>query len=70
MVCKKWEGTTHVDLGGNVRFLFHDSVEEIEHQLRTLIDNEDQYQQMKSIAKKRGMKEFSYQEIAKRSIGE
>ena len=29
MVCKYWEGTTHVDCGGNVKFLYRDSVEEI-----------------------------------------
>ena len=69
MVCKYWEGTTHVDVGGNVRFIQHDSVEEITDILQGIIQNEDVYAKMKSIAQSKGKETFSYREIAKRSIG-
>ena len=36
MVVKFWEGTTHVDLGGNCKFLYKDSVEEIEEVIKVL----------------------------------
>lgn len=38
MLVKYWEGTTHVDLGGNVGFLKEDSVEEIESWIRRLVN--------------------------------
>ena len=69
MVCKYWEGTTQVDVGGNVRFIQHDSVEEITDILQGIIQNEDVYAKMKSIAQSKGKETFSYREIAKRSIG-
>ena len=68
MLCKKWDGTTHVDLGGNVRFLTQDSVEEIQDNIETLFCDRIQYGNMKKIAMEKGMKEFSYRDIAKRSI--
>lgn len=66
MVVKKWPGTKHVDLGGNVRFLYHDSVDEMKKMIESiLLDNE--YEKMKSIAKK-NRTFFSYCDIAKRSV--
>lgn len=70
MLVKYLNGTTHVDLGGNVKFLYQDSAEEIQQVLEEIIDNPDQYAQMKSAAQEKGMIVFSYKEIAKRSIGE
>lgn len=37
MIVKYWEGTTHVDLGGNVKFLKEDSVDEIKMSISILI---------------------------------
>lgn len=68
MLCKKWDGTMHVDLGGNVRFLTQDSVEEIQTNIEVLLGDRAQYNQMKKIAVENGMKEFSYSDIARRSI--
>jgi len=68
MLCKKWAGTTHVDLGGNVRFLTSDSVEEIKEEIENLLNNPDAYARMKQVAEKEGRKVFSYKDIAKRSI--
>ena len=68
MLCKYWDGTTHVDLGGNVRFLEQDSVDEIQNAIEDLIGDADAYMEMKHIALERGMKEFAYSDIARRSI--
>lgn len=70
LIVKDWEGTHHVDVGGNVIFLKNDSVEEIQTNIENLLDNTDIYEKMKNIAIERGMKVFSYNSIAKRSIEE
>ncbi|WP_099354715.1 glycosyltransferase family 4 protein [Fredinandcohnia onubensis] len=67
-IFKKWDGTSHVDIGGNCSFLFNDSVEEIKKNIDLLLNDKDKYLDMKSIAEKKGMQEFSYLDIAKRSI--
>lgn len=68
MICKAWDGTKHVDLGGNVVFLEKDNTEEIYEVLSDLIDNPKKYQKMKEVSEREGMKTFSYNDIAKRSI--
>lgn len=69
MVCKYWDGTTHVDAGGNVRFIRHDTSEEIAGILHDILKTAGKYEKMKEIAQEKGQKTFSYLEIAKRSIG-
>lgn len=69
MICKYWDGTTHVDVGGNVKFLYQDSAEEIQEILEQLMTRGEEYQKMLAIAKEKGKKIFSYREIAKRAIG-
>lgn len=69
MICKYWDGTTHVDIGGNVHFLYEDSVDEMERELAKVMDDPEVYRKMKDVAEKEGMKVFSYREIAKRAIG-
>lgn len=68
MVVKYWEGTTHIDLNGNVEFLYNDTEEEIEKVLKKIICNEEKYKIMKIVAMEKGIKEFSYRDIARRSI--
>ncbi len=68
MLCKAWDGTKHVDLGGNVIFLEKDSADEIYKVIKYLTEDEDAYQKMKTVAEREGMKTFSYSDIAKRSI--
>ena len=70
MLCKKWDGTTHVDLGGNVHFLTHDSTQEIQSEITNLVNNPKEYEFMKSVAQQEGMKVFSYKNIAKQSLEE
>lgn len=68
MVCKYWNGTTHVDAGGNVKFLQEDSVDEIYQILQTLVDGKEAYQEMLQIAKGEGRRQFSYKKIAERAV--
>lgn len=68
MLVKDWAGTHHVDMGGNVRFLKQDSSEEIEKMLIEIINDPEEYQKMKDIAVGIASKQFSYSNIAKKSI--
>lgn len=68
MICKYWEGTTHIDVGGNVRFLKKDSAEEIQDLVQHLVECPDEYQKMLKAAKEKGMERFSYKKISERVI--
>lgn len=68
-IFKRWNGMTHVDVGGNCIFIDDGSVEEIVESLNNVILNSDKYIYMKNIASKKAVKQFSYVEIAKKSIG-
>ena len=68
MLVKYWDGTTHIDLGGNVRFLKKDSLEEIQRLIVQLLDDPLEYEKMKKIAIEKGKRTFSYNDIAKRCI--
>ncbi|MCM1262524.1 MAG: glycosyltransferase family 4 protein [Butyrivibrio sp.] len=69
MIVKHWEGTHHVDVNGNVEFLYEDSSEEIQEKLEELLKNPDKYQAMKQAAD--GCAEqFRYGNIARKSIQE
>ncbi|NLW88472.1 MAG: glycosyltransferase family 4 protein [Clostridiaceae bacterium] len=67
-VFKYWAGMTHVDVGGNCRFLHENSMEEIKRTILELYRDTDSYRKMKKIATERGIPEFSYEQIARRSI--
>ena len=67
-IFKYWEGTTHIDLGGNCKFLYEDNTDEIIRKIQGIIENKQEYHQMKEVAEQKGMQVFSYKEIAKRSI--
>lgn len=69
-IFKKWENMTHVDVGGNCLFLKEDSIEEIENTIDQVIDNKDLYNCMKKISMEKGKEIFSYEKIARRSIGQ
>ena len=68
MLVKDWEGTHHVDLGGNVIFLKEDSAEEIQKYIEELVSDRDKYEKMKAVAENRGMDVFSYRNIAERAV--
>lgn len=69
MVVKHWEGTEHVDVGGNVRFLYEDSAEAIMRVLETIADRKSGvYRSMKEIASTQGKEKFSYKKIARKAV--
>lgn len=68
MICKDWNGTHHVDVGGNVLFLSHDSVDEIQQVIEKVVSDKKLYQRMMNVAREKGRVTFSYREIAKRCI--
>lgn len=68
IIVKYWEGTTHIDLGGNCRFLYNDDIKEIKQTIQEVINNQELYDNMKKIAVKEGIKKFSYLNLAKESI--
>ena len=68
MLVRDWEGTHHVDLCGNVRFLKKDSADEIREEIVRILDDPDTYRRMKDAAGKEGMRVFSYADIAKRAL--
>lgn len=68
MLCKYWEGTTHVDIGGNVDFLYEDSVDEIKCKIVGIVENTEHYNQMRAVAIQKGMEVFSYKLISERAI--
>jgi glycosyltransferase involved in cell wall biosynthesis len=68
LVCKYWDGTTHVDCGGNAIFLKENTAEELKDVLNRLLEHPEEYRQMKSIAINKAMKVFSYEEISTRCL--
>jgi len=64
MIVKRWEGTEHVDLGGNVLFLDEDSVEEIKKKMAEAYGN---LENMKAVARKNS-RSFLYSSVARESI--
>lgn len=66
MLVKRWDGTTHVDCGGNVVFLNEDSVANLKSAIENIMSN-NVYQTMKTVAETNSYK-FKYSEIAKQSI--
>lgn len=69
MICKYWDGTTHIDIGGNVEFLMEDSVEEIKKKLLQILDEPGKYDAMKKVAQSDLRHQFSYKIIARKSVG-
>lgn len=68
MICKYWEGTTHIDMGGNVEFLKTDSMEEIKEKIHCLVDKNSEYNKMLMVANGKIKTVFSYVRIAAASI--
>lgn len=64
-VFRRYSGHTHIDIGGNCKFLDSCSKEEIKNTIMECIDD---YESMKKNAEEKGMKYFSYYEISKKSI--
>tara|TARA_B110000211_G_C14093037_1_gene560506 strand:- start:4395 stop:5561 length:1167 start_codon:yes stop_codon:yes gene_type:complete len=68
-VFKKWDGMSHVDVGGNCILLDKSDEQEIKATIISLISNKSLLNEMNIIAKTKGKSIFSYSEIAKKAIG-
>lgn len=69
LIIKYWIGTTHVDIGGNCKFLYKSNSEEIENILRNVLkDNKKEYFKMVKCANKKKSENFLYSKIANKSI--
>lgn len=67
-IFKYIKGFEHVDLGGNVEFLYESTVEELEEKIKKIAFDKTRYNRMTEVAIDKGKKEFSYLDIARRSI--
>lgn len=72
-IFKHWPGMNHVDVGGNAILL--DEPEEdtkyvdlLEQTISNLMDRNSDYEKMCWVAREKGVKEFSYKEIARKAI--
>ena len=68
MVVKYWEGTTHIDVGGNCKFLYQNNSNEIRSRIIELLDDREKYEEMLIVANGKGKSKFSYFNIAKKSL--
>jgi len=66
MVVKHWEGTTHVDIGGNVKYLYKDSADEIKKVIEKIVNGD--YEGMKNAAHGEKREQFLYSRIANQAI--
>jgi len=67
-VFRRIEGFTHVDIGGNCVFIDDVNEQAIVNIIRAVSEDKPFYRKMLSVAQEKGMKEFSYNDISKRSI--
>lgn len=68
-VFKDLRGMHHVDVGGNCRFIKGDTSDEIKNTIQGIYENVGDYMRMKCVATTKGVKIFSYNEIAKKVMG-
>ena len=68
LVVKYWDGTTHVDIGGNVEFIYRDSEDEICKILDGLVNNHQKYKKMLENSNSESKNRFLYSRIAKECL--
>lgn len=69
-IFKDWNGGfNHIDCGGNTIQLNTITVLSLEQSILTIVNDKELYKRMRLIAEDKARKEFSYIEIAKKSIG-
>ncbi|EMS32415.1 glycosyltransferase [Mariniradius saccharolyticus AK6] len=64
----KWDGVTHVDVGGNCVFIESISAEKIGKTMHEIVMDSNRFASLRKNAEEKGPKVFSYTEIAKKSI--
>lgn len=68
-IFRKWDGMTHVDIGGNCKFIDEGSVIELKKVINDIYKNKDKYLEMKKITIENGIPYFSYKNISRKAIG-
>lgn len=69
IITKYWDGTTHIQVNGNARFLYKDTVEEMVEMIDSLLaDNKKNYELMLERAQGKARNRFLYRYIAARSV--
>lgn len=68
LVVKMWNGTNHVDIGGNCDFLFTDKYEELHEKLLKILSDKDYYMEMLKSAQSIKSEDFLYSTISKKSL--
>ena len=68
MLVKYWEGTTHIDIGGNCLYLYDDSIEEITEKLLDIVFVPKKYELLKQNSLKTERSNFLYSKIAAKSL--
>ena len=68
VVFRDIDGFHHVDVGGNALFVKDVSVYGLREALSELFDDENKIKKMTYVAEEKGIKVFSYADIARRSI--
>jgi len=67
-VFRKMKSVDHVDLDGNCILLENPDVEALKNCINKIHNDKELYKKMKKTSEEKGMKEFSYRDIARRSI--
>lgn len=68
LVVKWWDGTNHIDIGGNVKYLYEDSVLEIKNLLLSIVEDTNSLIELTQKAQNPPKKQFLYSKIAEKSI--
>lgn len=68
LICKRWDGMEHVDVGGNCIFLDSDDEDKIIQSIELLANDNELYEKMANIARTKGYNTFSYEKIARQAI--
>lgn len=67
-IIKRADGMQHVDVGGNCVFYDGDTSDNIKRQIIDLYENKERLTEMSNVAREKGIKSFSYINIARRAI--
>lgn len=68
LLVKNIDGISHLDFGGNIKYLMNDSLNEITTRINQIITHENEYISMQKIAENDFKENFYYSIIAKKSI--
>lgn len=67
MIVRHWDGFEHLDLRGNLKYIYTDTCDELYDVMKESI-YEDQWRKMKKVAEEKGRIKFSYRSLAKMSV--